>query len=595
MAKNERGAILVMSVAGIILAVISSGLAVDLGRLGVERRVDQKVADLAALDAVRALPDATAVLSAARTSALQRNKFDYAASGNSLTAEVGQVNTAGDFVMPGTSAVRVTIGSHIKNAFIPGEWSVTVKAIATLGNGAGCALPDTCVLPDGNPLGTVRVGSKFASLSGAESTILNRLLTQVLGGSYNLDLVSYQGLAAGNVEFGRLRTALGLGLLQVNQLGSSTFSFRQILDATVTALNQQGDSSSTLAATKLATIAAQVNTTAGLHFDILKLLDVAGSAGSGPDVATASINVLDILRSGLVLADSDHFAQFDLLSASNDIPVLQTLLPNFVSARVKFGLIEAPQMKSGAPKDALGNYRTVAHTSQVRLLVEITHNITPVGVPTMQITVPYYIDAGTGTAKLDTLTCAPGNGVPSNVKIFGETSPATVNIGTVTNPALSGGSAPTPGVATLANVNLAGLIHVTTATNTVTTTSVPGRSALLTFLPDFTPTTPASQPVPGTGIVSVPTVGSSNLTTTVTVAGLLNVGLGTNVSTAVVNAVTGSATPLMNALFSPLFKALGLTLGGADVWSPPVQQCNPSSYTVDPPPGPIVSLPSLVG
>ena len=53
---DERGAILVVAVAGVVLATIAAALAVDLGRQAAEKRTDQKVADLAALDGARALP-----------------------------------------------------------------------------------------------------------------------------------------------------------------------------------------------------------------------------------------------------------------------------------------------------------------------------------------------------------------------------------------------------------------------------------------------------------------------------------------------------------------------------------------------------------
>jgi uncharacterized membrane protein len=598
--ERERGAILILSVVGVVVAVSAAGLSVDLGRLAAERRVDQKVADMAALDAVRVLPDATAVTNAANTSALTRNGFDYTLSGNSIVARMGTVDSAGTFTQPGTTAVEVTVQSHPKNAFIAGGWTVTTRAVATLGNGAGCVLPNICVLPDGNALGTVRVGSKLASLSGSESTIMNKLLTQVVGGAYSIDVAGYQGLAAGNVEFARLRTALGVSAGRVDQLAATNFTFRQILDASVIALNQQGDSTSTVAAGKLALIAAQVGVAAGTTFNLLKLFDVAGSVGSGVDVANAGINVMDILRAGLVLADSDHFATFDLLASSNELPLLSNLVPDFVKATVKFGLIEAPQMKSGAPKDGAGTYRTIATTSQVRVQVDITENLHVLGVGGiqvpglvgLQITTPYYMDAGTAQAKLDTMACATGSSVPASVSIFGVTQPATVNIGTVSNPALSSGGPPTPGVATLTNVQL-GLLHVTVNTTSVQTTTVAGKTALLSFSPAYTQSSP-SQPIPGTQIASVPTVGGSNLSVAVTGVGSL--GLNAFVSTAVVNAITAAATPLMNTLFVPIMKSLGLSLGGADIWAPPPQLCNPTSYNTDPPgPGGVISLPSLTG
>ncbi len=613
--RDEKGAVILIATLGAVLALIAGALAVDLGFLAHEARLDQKVADLAALDAVRLLPgDPTggAIKSASR------NKFDPATNvSDVLTVEPGILATTGTFLpVPAAlsstaNAVRVSAQSVVKYQFVDGSKVVRRAAIATTGNGTGCFAPEVCVktpttvppsgvttttggptttvvgpttttIPGGGttyaPLGTVRVGSKVASLNSSDSVILNRLLTQVVGGTYTLDAIGYQGLVNGDVQFSKLRTALGVGLGQVDQLGSATFSFRQILDATVTALNQQGDSSSTVAAAKLATIATQVTAAAGLHFSLLNLLNAAGNVGSGKDIADATVNVMDIVRAGLVLADNDHFAQFDLLASSNDLPLLQTLLPNFVSARVKLGLIEAPQTKSGPDKQASGSYQTIASTSQVRLMVTVTLQVNVLGVGIFNVDVPYYISAGSAQAKLDTLQCAAGQAVPTRVDILGVTQAGSASIGTVTDPNLSNAAAtPTPGVATLTDVNLAGLTHVTINTTSVVSTTVAGQSQMLSFSPPYT-SSGASQPVPGTQLLSVPVLGGSNLSVNVTVLGLVNVGLQSSVTTAVVSAVTSAATPVINTLLTPLMRSLGLSLAGADVWAPPVQTCSPTSF-----------------
>jgi uncharacterized membrane protein len=50
---DERGAILILASVGMVIAMIAAGLAIDIGRLAQSAREDQKIADLAALDAVR--------------------------------------------------------------------------------------------------------------------------------------------------------------------------------------------------------------------------------------------------------------------------------------------------------------------------------------------------------------------------------------------------------------------------------------------------------------------------------------------------------------------------------------------------------------
>src|SRR5205085_6871777 len=117
---DESGSILVLSVVGVILAVISTALAVDLGRLAQEKRSDQKVADIAALDASRDLTQACARAKAS----VVRNGF--AASvltcvdpATSSTGDVILGNiVSGSFTPSATgSAVKVKVHSAFKTVF----------------------------------------------------------------------------------------------------------------------------------------------------------------------------------------------------------------------------------------------------------------------------------------------------------------------------------------------------------------------------------------------------------------------------------------------------------------------------------------------
>ncbi len=80
--QDERGAIILLTSVGIVVAMIAGGLAIDAGVRAAEARNDQRVADLAALDGVRALPsDPTP---AAQQSAT-RNKFPFSKPGYQLS------------------------------------------------------------------------------------------------------------------------------------------------------------------------------------------------------------------------------------------------------------------------------------------------------------------------------------------------------------------------------------------------------------------------------------------------------------------------------------------------------------------------------
>ena len=592
---SQRGAVIPLAAVGMVLAMIVASLAVDLGSLSHEARQNQKVADLAALDGVRALPSdpTSAVLDSAT-----RNGFECVdlnpADGCGLTVQwsdsITGVFTSLPVTLPLANAVRVIARSPHSNdfPFTPGSNNVNRQATATLGNGSGCTLPNLCVVNTNTPIGTVRVGSTLATVDSAQSAIFNRLLNNVLGGgSFTLNAVGWEGISNGSVQFSKLKAALGYEAGTVESFANATFTFRQLLDASVSAMNQSGESAANVnAANRLATIASEVGASAGTVIKVGELFEVIGNVGSGMDVADARINALDIVRGGLALADSDHFAEMTLTAADLPAPVA-----DLVDVKVKFGLIEAPQMKSGPAKDGT-TYRTVATTSQVRLLAEVKLNL-DLGLPArVNVVVPYLIDAGTAQARLDTINCATGNPVPTSVLIQGVTQGASANIGTTTNGALGGSGTPTPGVATLTDVSVTSLITVKINTTSVVTTSVSGKTEMKTFTPPYSWDNPP-QNMTGTQLVSLPVLGGSNTNTEVRVAGLLDVGLSLSVEAALINALVGRSTAILNNVITPTMRAMGLSLAGAALWAPPPQNCSPSSYNVDPGGNTIVSIPSL--
>ncbi|MCA1705017.1 MAG: hypothetical protein LC808_17850, partial [Actinobacteria bacterium] len=417
--------------------------------------------------------------------------------------------------------------------------------------------------------------STLASVT-SENTILDKLLTQTVGGTYTLDAIGWQGIAAGTVSFKRLRTALGMSSGTADSVLDANITYRQLLDATVNALNADGSPTSLTAATKLATIAAQVTAAAGATMTLRKFFDITGNVGSGKDVADAAMNVKDIVVGGLTLADTDHFASLHLTAA--DIPGLPG---NYVD--VKFGLIEAPQVKSGPAKDGSG-YRTIAHTGQVRLQVTVNLSVSVVGIGVLDVNVPYYLELGEADAKLDTLTCPAGATTPTDVSILGTTDLGRTVVGTVADASLKDPAAtPVPVLSHI--VNTLGITLDATSIGAVTITLPGNPGALLHFSPPYTATS-ASKSIAATAF-SLPSLTAGN--TTVAGAGLL----GSVVSTTVLSAISALVPGLTTTLLNPLMHGLGVSYAGAEIWAPPPQNCQPTSFNVDPGGDVIVTIPSL--
>jgi uncharacterized membrane protein len=615
-AKDERGAVAIIATVGLVLAMIAAGLAVDLGSLAQEARDNQKIADLAALDAVRALPGdpTTAAVESAKKNGIEcpDDLEPLDGCGMEVKWDLGVAGVFQNLLPPTplTTQVKVTVTSPHENdfPFVPSADSMSRAATATLGNAHGCFYPAICEQMPGvtedsvSPLGTVRVGSSIASISSAESRILNLLLTRTVGGAYSLDAVGWQGLAAGNVSLSALRQNLGGSYAagSPNAVLDADFKYRNILDATVLALAADGSPSSLEARNFLITLRNQVSATAGVTMKLRNLLDLVGNFGGGQDVADATINVKDIVTGGLVLADGDHLVSTDLTAA--DIPGLPG-----TGVTVKFGLIEAPQTKTGPPKDAMGAYRTTAETAQLRLLIE-SNVVVPLPIlGNISLKIPYYMQLAGASASLDTLDCSAGAEVPAKVTIYGETEAASISLGTVTNAQLT---SPMTTVVAAASAPIGSVslnLLLTSVTVTVNATanaisSVPGHAGLIEFTPnaDGVYDGVESKPVPGTTELKLPTAVNGNLSVVVT-AGSLPLGVSlADIQSAIYAVVNPTLTPLNNLLVKPIQKALGVSIADAHVWAPPVQTCTPTSYNTDPtstpggPANPDGYLPSLI-
>lgn len=515
---DERGSILVMSVVGVILAVISTALAVDLGRLAQDKRSDQKAADLAALDASRDLTQACARAKAS----VVRNGF----TASTLNCVDPATNPAGDVIL-GTvsggvftpsatgSAVKVKVHSAFKTVFpfVVGPNGLDVKAIAAKCSPAGFT-----------------IGSSLATLDTSRSTLLNAFLGPMIGTApLSLSLVSWQGLASGSLTLQALQTQLlsmGFSVGSVSSLLSTQLTLAQFFQATANALTAKGDVAN---ATIFNTL--KVAATSNVKMSLGQWLTVADGAD------------------GIALGTA--FSLFHLLSASAeasavngnnfiDVSNVAITVPGVSDVALHLKVIEGP-------KTYIGNDCSppTISTGQVQLTITPTLNLNvTVGLSVVQVVndLPVNLTAAGATGLLKTVNCAtPGITVTVDPKAFS-------------------GSA---SVTTL-RVKLLGLPLLDVATTSVTP-SVDGPAVDVSFSypSEFTPSAASkhvgSQPI---GLQS-----ATNLSTgTVTLLGVLPLGTTTaQIVTAVVSALHTVLGDVDNLVMTPLLKDLGLDIGGADV------------------------------
>lgn len=518
--RDERGSILILSTVGLVLALIATSLAVDTGFLAHEVRIDQKVADLAALDAVRVLPTDPTV--AARASAL-RNGFPTG-PGYSVTAVEGVkiVNGSGNDVcqaQAGAGSVCVTATSPHQNyfPFVAGGQSKNRVAVAS-----------------NTAFGGFFIGSSLVTIDTKRAGLLNNFVGRMLKGSaLSLSLVSWQGLATGKVTLSALKTQLagmGFSVGTTSQLLSAGLTAAQLLQATAQALTAQGDLAN---ATVLNTIRTQITNTTQITLG--QFIQVA--QGAENTALAANLNVFQLLTAAAEVANGSNFVS---------VPDVSITVPGVSATDVTLQIIEPPQFYFGP----VGGSRS---TGQISLTARSSLNLNvPLGVASAVVTggFPVKVTAAGATGTLAAATCGASSGI-------------TVTV----DPIAFSGS-----IATTLNARVSTIVPVADVaiplTSTVPTTNGGPTNLAFNYPTEFPPpagTTTTkhagSQPIGLSGLTTL-TPG----TPVVTLLGALPLPLPVGqVVTGVVAALGPVLADVDNLVLTPLLQALGIDVGSADV------------------------------
>lgn len=527
--KDERGAILVLSTVGLVLALIAGGLAVDIGFIAQEARDNQKVADLAALDAVRVLPaDPTA---AARVSALRNGVTDV--NPPNFVVEVGTYSGGTFTPGAGGTAVRVSVTSEHENRFpfVNDGQMVTRRGIASKENRAQFS-----------------VGSKLAEIKVNQNTALNRMLTRLLGSgttpAANLSVLSYQGLAGGTVSLGELVQA-DPTLGSPDSLLTSDVSLRRLAQASVTALNNKaagGDTLAAAAATPLASLVSTIDTALMVKAgDILNIQQPADPAAAAADL---QFNAFDFLVAG-GLARVGTAARIANGTNFVDVPGLTVTVPGLGGTTLRLTVIEPPKISAFGPARfdiTTNSWLTTAQTAQVKLdlTTSIVVEVPPVCLPIVgcapsalrvELSLPLSVSAAKAKGSLTAVECpTPDTGI---AEILVDTQAAEAKSASVLKVSLLGVPLPLPD---------SGLVN--------TNVPIAGGQDTLEFSGPPFPTTVESTAAEGLGLSTLTT---SQFT-------VLGARLGS-----VLNLLKPVTDALDAQIFEPVFNGLGLSVGGADV------------------------------
>jgi len=559
-----------MTAAFIVAAVALLALAVDTGRLYAAQQKLQSAANLAALDAARAVGACAASEPDDPQSAAD------AAVNNAITGNIGTDNNVSQKTILGTreknnsifsfqtsspfaaDSAKVTLSQPAPNRLLGGFTDNNVTLSATAG-------------ATSRPTAAISAGSTLADLGGISGA--NGLLSTLLGGSVGLDLASYKGLANTNVTIGDLIGARA-DIATVDDLLNTELDLPGALGLLGSAVDTTVEGTTSVAGDVLDTLAgiADPDRTVLLG-DVLNI-----EQGLEGTLDALPINVADLLTG---------VAQAANTGSPISLP-LRINLGGLAKVGGTINIIQPRQIDAGrAGQDANNNYRTVASTAQanVQLNLEVLGALPDV-LGGALINLPFFIKAASAEARLEDIICAgPSKPFPPKdqhtVKIGTDTALATLGVGTFDN--IDRVDPDPSGEVTL--VNAVGVAQVVTdglAVNLTTAGCADVGSEDILFdgpLPPQDGAEPQSKRV-GAPLTDVINCGLQRLSNTLATPGTLEIRvLGTCIPilcqitsgllAPVLGVVIGLLNPVLdilgNLLLQPLFALLGLSVGPADV------------------------------
>ncbi|WP_244916744.1 pilus assembly protein TadG-related protein [Pseudomonas soli] len=353
---RQRGAIGLMAALTMGLALVFMLLTVDSGRLYLEQRKLQRIADMAALEAAEhdgactgSGPQASTL---ARTAATRNGHSPL----NPLIASCGYLRTGNDNLRTFTAdnqrneAIKVEVSNVVVTSFAGGIYALVqggaIARTTTLRASAVAANP-------GPPQAMLSIRSTLLQVSSMQSAILNALL-KAIGASTQLTVLGWQGIADTQLNLldylDALSTDLHLNLGDYQQLLNLQTTADRLLDVAVKVLQQSGAAVEVTG--DLLKLAADLKGPITLG----QLLNLqTGTVQAGLD---ANVQVLQLVQAMIQLAANQQ-------AVNAEIPITALGL---INGRVYLRVIQPPQ------NSAVGDPRSEelrVHTAQIRALVSL--------------------------------------------------------------------------------------------------------------------------------------------------------------------------------------------------------------------------------
>lgn len=291
---RQRGAIGLMAAVTLALALAFLLLVIDSGRLYLEKRNLQRIADMAALEAATRGGDCAPGASATSyaTASAQRNGFVLPGDGRALAVSCGALtldaNNLRVFVIdPGKSEAIQVIASHVVPQSLAGGIGALFGGASA---GSTLTLRATAVAALPPPLAALTIRSSVLVFDTSKAAITSLLFGGLLGGNVTINAAGWNGLVNSNVSLlaylNRLKVDLGLTAAGYDQVLTNSINVSQLIQGAINVLDPNGTLGASATIIGLNALKVAAGTTSVVLGDLMHV-------ESGSDISALAVNLRD--------------------------------------------------------------------------------------------------------------------------------------------------------------------------------------------------------------------------------------------------------------------------------------------------------------
>ncbi|MFL1419777.1 pilus assembly protein TadG-related protein [Pseudomonas fildesensis] len=378
--SKQRGAIGLMAVGTLAMALVFLLLSVDSGRLYLEKRKLQSIADTSALEAANrgGLCSPTTTANDYAKQNATRNGFTVVAGDTSrgLAVTCGTLVTNANnmrvFTADATQsdAIRVVATRSVMTGIASGIWNMFSAGSVT----AQTALSATAVAALAPPVAQLTIRSNLATVDSTKSPMLNLVMGNLLGGSLSLTAAGWNGLLQTNVNLlgylDQLAIQLNVTAGDYDTLLNTAVSATQFIDAAVKVLQKNGAVATAVVNDVISLKTIAPNTPLLKVGDLLKV-----ATGTPVSALNSNVQLFQLLETVAQLSSSKNAVS---AAAQLNVPLIGN-----VSIQTK--VIEPPQLSAiGNPALAKAGLSKTPQTDQIFVRTAQVRTVVSIQLPVLK-------------------------------------------------------------------------------------------------------------------------------------------------------------------------------------------------------------------